>query len=180
MHHRNYNFFTYIDNLNQDKIINISNNVGLILRNYNKTFKDSELKNFVRFCKKNKRKIFLSDDFKRARSLKFDGIYVPSFNKLQINYNIGTKKNFITMGSAHNVKDILIKKNQKIDIIFLSPLFKKKQNNSQLGIIKFNIMSKNFKNKFVALGGINNKNLKLLKSLDIYGYAAISHFEIDK
>ena len=41
-------------------------------------------------------------------------------------------------------------------------------------------MSKNFKNKFVALGGINNKNLKLLKSLDIYGYAAISHFEIDK
>ena len=84
------------------------------------------------------------------------------------------------MGSAHNVKDILIKKNQKIDIIFLSPLFKKKQNNSQLGIIKFNIMSKNFKNKFVALGGINNKNLKLLKSLDIYGYAAISNFEIDK
>lgn len=84
------------------------------------------------------------------------------------------------MGSAHNVKDILIKKKQKIDIIFLSPLFKKKQNNNQLGVIKFNIMSKNFKNKFVALGGINNKNLKLLKSLNIYGYAAISNFEIDK
>ncbi len=153
------------------------NNVDLILRNYKKNFKDNELLDFANFCKKNNKRIFLSNDFKRAKNLNFDGVYIPSFNKLPVNYDIGTKKNFITLGSAHNIKEILIKINQKIDIIFISPLFKNKRNKNQLGVIKFNIIKKNFKNKFIALGGINHKNINLLKIINVYGYAAISHFQ---
>ncbi len=177
MHLNNYNSFTYIDNLNQEEILKLNKNVNLILRNYKKSFKNSELTAFVNFCKKNKKKIFLSNDFKRAKYLNFDGVYIPSFNKLPVNYKIGVKKNFKSIGSAHNINEILIKINQRIDIIFLSPLFKNQKNSNYLGVIKFNLIKKNFKNKFIALGGINNKNINLLKMIDIYGYAAISHFK---
>ena len=91
MHYNKYNFFTYVDNLNQENIINIDKKVSIILRNYKKKFKNHELVNFVDFCKKNKRKIYLSNDFKKAKKLNFDGAYVPSFNRLALNYDIGIK-----------------------------------------------------------------------------------------
>ena len=180
MHYNKYNFFTYVDNLNQENIININQKVDIILRNYNKTFKKHDLANFVDFCKKNKRKIYLSNDIKRAKSLNFDGVYIPSFNKLALNYNLGIKNNFTILGSAHNIKDILIKNSQKIDIIFISPLFENNENKKHLGIVKFNLINKNFKKRFIALGGINKKNECMLKLLKINGYAAIREFRTNK
>ena len=103
-------------------------------------------------------------------------MYIPSFNRLPKNYKIGTKKKFITLGSAHNLKDLIIKKKQKIDIIFISPLFKSKKKRNYLGIIKFNLINKNHKNKIIALGGINENNKNMLSLLNINGYAAISYF----
>ena len=60
----------------------------------------------------------------------------------------------------------------------MSPLFKNDKNKDHLGVIKFNLIRKNFKEKFVALGGINSKNKSMLKLLNINGYAAISYFRI--
>ena len=80
------------------------------------------------------------------------------------------------MGSAHNMREVKIKKDQKIDIIFLSPLFKNDKNRDNLGIIKFNLLKQNFNNKFIALGGINNQNKCMLKLLNVNGFAAISYF----
>ena len=177
MHYIKYNFFTYVDNLNQENITKIDQNVDIILRNYNKKFKNNELINFVNFCKKKKRKVYLSNDIKRAKNLNFDGVYIPSFNKLALNYNIGIKNNFIILGSAHGIRDILVKKSQKIDVIFISPLFENSKNKNHLGIIKFNIINKYFKKKIIALGGINKKNERMLKMLNIYGYAAIRRFK---
>ena len=131
----------------------------------------------VQFCKKNKRKIYLANDIKRAKVLNFDGAYIPSFNKLSINYNKGIKNNFTILGSAHNIKEVKIKKDQKIDIIFLSPLFSNDKSKNNLGIVKFNLMKNNFNNKFVALGGINNQNKCMLKLLNVNGFAAISYFK---
>ena len=34
-----------------------------------------------------------------------------------------------------------------------------------------------FKNKFVALGGINQKNIQKIKMLDIYGISGISMYK---
>ena len=129
---------------------------------------------------KNNRKIYLANDIKKAKSLNFDGVYIPSFNKLSINYNKGIRNNFTILGSAHNIKEIQIKKKQKIDIIFMSPLFKNNKNLGHLGVIKFNLIRKNFNNKFIALGGINSKNESMLKLLKINGYAAISHYKINE
>ena len=177
MHYNNYNFFTYIDNLNEENITKFNKKVNIILRNYKNKFKNQDLAKLVRFCKKNKRKIYLANDVKKAKNLNFDGVYIPSFNKLSIKYDKGIKSNFTILGSAHNIKEIQIKKNQKIDIIFMSPLFKSNKNKEHLGVIKFNLIRKNFKNKFIALGGINSKNKSMLKLINITGYAAISYFK---
>ena len=178
MHYKKYNFFTYIDNLNQENIIKINKKVNIILRNYRKKFDNQELENFVRFCKKNNRKIYLANDIKKAKVMNFDGAYIPSFDKLPLKYDKGIKKEFAIIGSAHCIKEILIKKKQKIDMIFISPLFKSKNNNNQLNVLKFNLMTRNFKNKFIALGGINKQNKNKLKLLNINGYAAISYFRV--
>ena len=111
-----------------------------------------------------------------AVNLNLDGVYIPSFNRLIKNYKIGAKKKFVILGSAHNVKDLIIKQKQKVDTIFISPLFKTKKNTSYLGIIRFNLINKKNKNKIIALGGINENNKKMLSLLDINGYAAISYF----
>ena len=177
MHYKKYNFFTYIDNLNQENIKKINKKVIIILRNYKNEFKNNELIKFVKFCKKHNRKIYLANDVKKAKIMNFDGAYIPSFNKLPIKYNKGIKQNFSIIGSAHCIKEILIKKNQKIDMIFISPLFKNKKNRNLLGVLKFNLMTKIFKDKFIALGGINKQNKNRLKLLDINGYAAISYFQ---
>lgn len=176
MHNNNLKFFTYVDNLNQENIIKLDKKVQIILRNYKQNFKNLELKKFVNFCKKKGRKIYLSNNFKRAKNLGFDGVYIPSFNKILKNYKLGTRKKFDTLGSAHNIKDLFIKKKQNISTIFISPLFKNEKNKSCLGLIKFSLISKNSNNKIIALGGINQNNKNMLSLLNINGYAAITYF----
>jgi thiamine-phosphate pyrophosphorylase len=59
----------------------------------------------------------------------------------------------------------------------LSPIFKVKKKNCFLNIIKFNLLTLNKKTKFVALGGINQKNINKLNLLNVYGFAGISYFQ---
>ena len=97
MHNNKYNFFTYIDNLNEENITKFNKKVNIILRNYKEKFNNHDLAKFVRFCKKNKRKIYLANDVKKAKIFNFDGVYIPSFNNLLINYNRGIKNNFTVL-----------------------------------------------------------------------------------
>ena len=85
--------------------------------------------------------------------------------------------NFKIIGSAHNNREILIKEKQGCDVIFLSPVFKVEKKNYFLNIIKFNLLTLNKKTKFVALGGINQKNINKLSLLNIFGFAGISYFQ---
>jgi len=176
MHNNNFELFTYVDNLNQENKIKLKKKIQIIFINYKDNFKKKELQKFVNFCKKHKRKIFLSNNLKKAQDLGFDGVYIPAFNKIQKNYKIGIKRKFTILGSAHNIKDLLIKKKQKIDTIFISPLFENEKNKKHLGVIKFNLVSKNINYKIIALGGINQNNKNMLSLLNINGYAAISYF----
>ena len=82
------------------------------------------------------------------------------------------------MGSAHNIKEIRTKEKQGVDAIFLSSLFSKKKN--YLGLNKFLNLSKLTKKKIIALGGVNKSNIKKLKMLDVYGFAAITYFDKKK
>ena len=81
------------------------------------------------------------------------------------------------LGSAHNIKEINEKKLQKIDYLFISPIFKATKKNNYLGLIKFNILSKKFNNMVVALGGINTANINKIKNIKNYGFASISYIK---
>ena len=115
---------------------------------------------------------------KLAVKLNLDGAYIPSFNKDTRHLSFSLKKNFIILGSAHNIYEIRTKELQNIKVIFLSSLFKKNKN--FLGINKFKLLSHLSKKPFVALGGISNTNLSKLGLINCLGFAGISFFKKKK
>ena len=117
----------------------------------------------------------MSNNVKLAIKLRLDGVYLPSFNKSFNHLAYNFKKRFIVLGSAHSLQELNIKKLQAVKFFFISSLFKKNKN--YLGIYKFKFFEKFVKKKLVALGGINETNIKKLGLLNISGYAGISHFQ---
>ena len=169
--------YYFIDEYNHSELSKLSKNINIIYRNYKKNIDISTLISIKNYCKKSKINFFISNDVNLALKYQLDGVYIPAFNK-QINYiKFLLPINFKIIGSAHNSREILIKEKQGCNVIFLSPIFKVKKKNYFLNIIKFNLLTLNKKTKFVALGGINNKNLNKLNLLNICGYAGISYFQ---
>ena len=117
----------------------------------------------------------MSNNVKLAIKLRLDGVYLPSFNKSFNHLAYNFKKRFIILGSAHSLQELNIKKFQAVKFFFISSLFKKNKN--YLGIYKFKFFENFTKKRLVALGGINEKNIKKLSLLNICGYAGISVFK---
>ena len=169
--------YCFIHEYNNAKLSKLSKNINIIYRNYKKNIDISTLISIRNYCKKNRIKFFISNHIKLAIKYKLDGVYIPAFNK-QINFiKFLLPKNFKIIGSAHNNIEILTKQKQGCNIIFVSPIFKVKKKKHFLDIVKFNLLTLNKKNKFVALGGISEKNENKLNLLNIYGFAGISYFQ---
>ena len=167
--------YYFIKKFDKKNLENQSKKTAIIYRNYSKKINKDEILKIKKFCSKKKLRFFLSNNFKLALNLNLDGAYLPSFNKSFSHLSFSLKKNFIILGSAHNLKEIRIKELQKVDAIFLSSIFKK--NNNYLGLLKFINLSSLSKKKFIALGGISKKNKKILNILDTWGFAGISYFK---
>ena len=119
--------FLFIDEFNLKDLSALAPNIDIIFRNYKKKPKKSTLLLLKNFCKKSKRKFYISNDIKLVLQLNIDGIYIPSFNK-QINYiSVHQNRKIDIIGSAHNKSEIEIKKIQGCKLIFLSPLFENKK-----------------------------------------------------
>ena len=172
MHLINHKIYYFIDEFNKKHLIGINKKINLIFRNYTDKFSLSFYKELKIFCHNCGFKIYLSNNFKIAHTVGFDGVYLPSFNKKILNVR-NLKKNFELLGSAHNVKDIRIKEKQGINLIFLSPVFEKKSK-KHLGIHSFINLTKYTNKKVVALGGINYRNIKILNLYGYKSYAAIN------
>tara|TARA_B100000035_G_C20678390_1_gene412849 strand:- start:36 stop:584 length:549 start_codon:yes stop_codon:yes gene_type:complete len=170
------NTFTFISTFKEKEILNLNPKVGIIFRNYKDKININEILKLKQFCKLNNRNLYLANNIKLAINLNLDGIYIPAFNKNIIFGKFKTKKNFLKLGSAHDIKEIKEKEKQGVEVIFLSPLFKTKNYKNKLGIIKFNILSRLTKKKIIALGGINKKNINMLKITNAYGFSGISFF----
>jgi len=127
------------------------------------------------FCKKNKIKFYISDDYKLANKFAANGIFLSSINKSFIR-PIQLKNNFKIIGSAHNTFEYWVKNRQNCNEIMLSPVFfnKKYSSNRILGITRFNLMSINWSLKLCALGGINLDNLRKLKMSKASSIAFVS------
>ena len=168
-------YFYFIDKLNIEDIKNLNKKYAIIYRNYDQKPNIEEIIKFKKFCKKKKIKLLISNYLDLAIKHKLDGFYIPSFNKNFFLKKNCYPKNFILAGSAHNTKEIRIKEKQNVDLIFLSPIFKTHKKNDFLGIIKFKNLSNFSKKPIIALGGLNNKNIKKLKMTNSIGIAGISH-----
>jgi len=170
---RKYYFINKLDTNNIDKQ---DNQTTIIYRNYTtKTVDQTLILKIKRYCKKKSIKFYLSNNIKLAIKLGLDGAYIPSFNKSLKHLAYSYKKNFNIVGSAHNIKEVRYKELQKVNKIFLSSLFK--NNKNYLGINKLKLLSNLSKKKIVVLGGISQKNIKLLKLLNSPDFAGISFFE---
>ena len=135
----------------------------IVYRRRKKNDKITELIKFRNDCKLKLIKFYIANDVKLASDLKSDGIYISAFNKILKHLYIKNTK-FEIIGSAHNVKEVNLKKLQNCKYVIFSRLFfvNKPNKQSYLGVNKFNKYNLIFKN-LIPLGGIKLSNLNMTK-----------------
>ena len=178
MHNKILNKYYFINKFDQSHIDKQNKKTVIIYRNYNNKLDEKLIIKIKNYCKKKGNKFLLSNNIKLAIKLNLDGAYIPSFNKDKKHLSYSVRKNFIILGSAHNVYEIRTKELQGVNAIFLSSIFKKNKN--YLGINKFKFLSLLSGKPFIALGGISKNNLKKLALINCCGFAGISFFEQKK
>ena len=178
MHNKILNKYYFIKKFDQSHIDKQDKKTIIIFRNYDQEVSERLILRLKNYCKKKGNKFLLSNNIKLALKLDLDGAYIPSFNKDKKHLSYSLKKNFILLGSAHNVYEMRTKEVQNVKSIFLSSIFKKNKN--FLGLNKFKLLSLLSKKPCIALGGISNNNLKKLNLAIHQGFAGISFFEQKK
>ncbi len=146
----------------------------MILRNPKK-FDLDDLKKFSNKCSKRNISLYIPNDIKTLFFLRSNKFYISAYNKKQFKHLKKINPKIQIIGSAHNVAEINEKIQQGCDYIVLSRIFEtsNKFKKGNLGTIKFNLLTRNFSKKFIALGGINEKNFKKINILNIHGCALL-------
>ena len=175
MHNKISNRYYFINKFDQSHINKQDKKTIIIYRNHNQALDKRLIIKIKNYCKKKGNKFLLSNNVKLAINLDLDGVYISAFNKDKKHLSFSLKKNFIILGSAHNIYEMRSKELQNIELIFLSSIFKKNKN--FLGIYKFKLLSNLTKRPIIALGGISNNNFKKLNLINCLGFAGISFFE---
>jgi thiamine monophosphate synthase len=163
-----YKYYVFIDKINDNlkkKLIQFIN-IRVII-DIDDNSDNDHLKSIVKFSKKNKIKFYIKNNYFLATKYGADGIFITSNNKNNLR-PISLKKEFEIIGAVHNQLEYFTKKRQDCHLVMFSPLFDnpKYNKNKILKIIKFNLISKDWKIKVAALGGIiHNNNLSKLRLL---------------
>jgi len=146
-------------------------NSGILIRSYKTKNKEKIIKNIINLKKRKLHTVLVAGKHKNHSNV--DGAHLPSW----LNSSFFINKKLISM-SAHGARDIRKSINIKADIIFISPVFDTTSHKEKksLGVIKLGLMAKLYKKPVIALGGINNNNISLLKGLPIFGCAGIDVF----
>ena len=175
MHKNKIRKYYFINKFDTNNINKQDKQTTIIFRNYSSKTDQILILKIKKYCKKRSIKFYLSNNIKLAIKLDLDGAYIPAFNKSLKHLAYSYKKNFKIVGSAHNLEEIRIKENQKVNKIFLSSLFKRNKN--FLGINRFKLLSKLTKKNIVILGGITSNNKRKISLLGQSDFAGISYFE---
>ena len=174
MHNQLNNKYFFIDNFDHNHIDKQDKGTTIIYRNYTKKADKKLILKLKNYCRIRGNKFIIANDVRLAINLNLDGAYIPSFNNSCRHLSYSYKKDFILMGSAHNIKEIRSKELQNVEVIFLSSLYKKNKN--YLGVNSFKLLMILTSKKIVALGGISKKNQKKLNLIKCFGFAGISYF----
>ena len=161
-------YFFIIESIRDIDLKNIknSNKFCIIYRSKNIAENIEKLMQFRKNCKTRNIDFYVSNNVKLTNILKADGIYISAYNK---NLKIAHLKNynFRIIGSAHNLKEISIKKLQGCSNIIFSRLFQTsyKYKKGFLGVVKFNLLKLSRKENLIPLGGIKVSNLNKLNTV---------------
>ena len=160
-------YYIYIENLRSINLdlIKRKSKFNLIYRNNLKKENADKVISFIKLCKKKNIKFFVANDISLALKVGANGVYLSSYNKALLKKNKEVGRKFEIIGSAHNFKEIRLFKTD----------YKNKK--SFYGTTKFNLLTKNYDNDFVALGGIRSNNLMKLKMLNCEGVALLSEIK---
>lgn len=156
--------FIFLDNINELIKINIlkQHNVSII---FNKEqFDNSNFEIIKKFCKKNKIELYILDNFKLAIKHKLNGVVI-SHNNRKTTYCgnfLSRYKKFDIIGKVHNQLDYYFKQRQGCKTVIFSTIFlnEKYSLNQVRGVLKFNLISMDWRLGICPLGGINFKNYK--------------------
>jgi len=170
-----YFFTSYINDLIIKKIIKFKDIAIIYKPESYKTINYQELDNIKKFTKNYKIPLLIIDDIKLAIKYKVNGFFISSDNKKAYNFSQYNKK-ITVIGSAHSTIEYFVKIRQGCKKIMLSPLFynEKYSLNNILGVVKYNLISRDWLTKTIALGGINLNNLKKIKMTNAKSVAFIS------
>tara|TARA_B110000971_G_scaffold216582_1_gene251842 strand:- start:683 stop:1243 length:561 start_codon:yes stop_codon:yes gene_type:complete len=170
------NYYLYIENTTSLNLDYIKKNkkISIIYRNNETQESTAQLQIFRNKCKTKNFKLFVANNFRLAKLIKADGIYLSSYNK-----KIYPKYKYDLIGSAHNFREIYLKKKQGCRTVILSRLFKTSYKNKKdyLGVIRFNLIKNNCLIDLVPLGGINNVNLLKLNLVVSKGLCLLSEIK---
>ena len=112
--------YYFINKLETNNIDKQDKQTVIIYRNYSsKKLNEEIILKIKKYCRKRGIKFYLSNNIKLAIKFNLDGAYIPSFNKNTKHLAYSFKKNFEIIGSAHNLKEIRAKENQKVKKIFM-------------------------------------------------------------
>ena len=168
------NYYLYVDSTKSINLNLIKKNqkICIIYRNLSGKESFERVVKFKKACQKKKFKFYVANNFKLAKQIRADGLYLSAYNKKIYHFN-----NII--GSAHNYNEINQKIKQKCKTIILSRLFKTSYKNKKsfYGITKFNLLSMNHSVNLVPLGGIKVSNLMKLNLVRSEGLALFSEIK---
>jgi len=174
MHNKILNKYNFIKEFDQSHLDKQDKKTIIIFRNYIQQIDEELILTIKNYCKKRGNKFLISNNIKLAIKLNLDGAYIPSFNKDKKHLSYSFKKNFILLGSAHNIFEIKIKEKQNISKIFLSPLFKTPKKKENLGMYKFMKLARETKKTVVCLGGVSKGNIKKIQMMGFDNIGSIT------
>ncbi len=168
-------YFLIIESIKDIDLKNIKkkNKFSIIYRNNVDVKRKFELLRFRKECKAKSIKFYVANNISLALYLNSDGVYLSASNR---SFKVLLfKKNLEIIGSAHNIREIELKKKQGCNFILFSKLFlvSYDKNAPFLGIVKFNNFLK-INKKLIPLGGINSNNLNSLNLVNSAGFALMS------
>ena len=173
-------YFFIIENIKDIDLKNIkkSNKFNIIYRSSKIAKNLEELLRFRNACKTKNIGFYVSNNIKLAVFLRADGIYISAYNK-DLTFTRFKHSKFKIIGSAHNIKELKLKKLQGCTKIIFSRLFltSYKNKNKFLGTVKFNLLSLLIKENLVPLGGIRLSNLNKLNIVRCNTIALLSEIK---
>ena len=114
MHNKILTRYYFISKFDQNHINKQDKKTTIIYRIHNQVLDKRLIIKIRNYCKKQGNKFLLSNNIKLAIHLNLDGAYISSFNKEKKHLSYSFKKNFIILGSAHNIYEIRTKESQNV------------------------------------------------------------------